>query len=326
MLLTQGFIPPHFFLSQCHCPTEGHFPQPSCADQSRHMLSPFRLRCRARIRSTHWGPSAHSSKGKRRAHRAVRTSLEHPNAWRLCATARCPTDPNRAKHFLTKACPTSLAPCLSPLRHKPLKTNSTTGLDPTVSLDTDSPRTSKLCPVPQLGLWGVFPTVPVAFYFFPKCCLCVLCHKNLLHSLWPPSSSKGPSLFDFHLASLLTLPFSFLVVIAQLLPSAAFNSFADHLAKGMPISVYQGWSPPVLRNVTDIDVRFLCSQGQFLGTFPDWRLGHPSSNFGLRNSEDHIPSFKWPTSKAQWWSTLIKFLRPSIIPFLLLSQRHVTKL
>ena len=36
-----------------HCPTEGHFPQPLCADRSRHMPSLFRLRCRPRIRSTH---------------------------------------------------------------------------------------------------------------------------------------------------------------------------------------------------------------------------------------------------------------------------------
>ena len=33
------------------CPTEGQFPQPSCADQSRRMLSLFRLKNRARIRS-----------------------------------------------------------------------------------------------------------------------------------------------------------------------------------------------------------------------------------------------------------------------------------
>ena len=64
------------------------------------------------------GPPALSSKRKRRrAHRAVHTSLGQSNAWRLCATARCPTDPNRA----TKACPTSLAPCLSPLGHRLLR-------------------------------------------------------------------------------------------------------------------------------------------------------------------------------------------------------------
>ena len=36
-----------------HCRTEGHSPQPSCADRSRHMLSLFRLRCTARIQPTH---------------------------------------------------------------------------------------------------------------------------------------------------------------------------------------------------------------------------------------------------------------------------------
>ena len=51
---TQGFLGSHIstcLLSQekSHCPTERHFPQPSCADQSRHMLSMFRLRRRARI-------------------------------------------------------------------------------------------------------------------------------------------------------------------------------------------------------------------------------------------------------------------------------------
>ena len=58
-------------------------------------------------------------------------------------------DPNRAKHFPTKACPTSVAPCLSPLGHR--KNNSTTGLEPTVSLETASPHTSKHCSEPQLG-------------------------------------------------------------------------------------------------------------------------------------------------------------------------------
>ena len=47
-------------------------------------------------------------------------------------------------------------------------------------------------------------------YFFPKCCLCVLGHEDSLSCLLPPSFSKGPSLFDFHLASLLPLPYSFL--------------------------------------------------------------------------------------------------------------------
>ena len=86
----------------------------SCHVQTNrgHMLSLFRLRRRARIRPTHCGPLALSSKRKRKAHCAVHTSLGHSNAWRLCATARCPTDPNRAKHLPTEACPNpKFQPC-----------------------------------------------------------------------------------------------------------------------------------------------------------------------------------------------------------------------
>ena len=46
---TQGaFCTSTCLLSQekSHCSTERHFPHPSCADRSRHMLSLFRLRCR----------------------------------------------------------------------------------------------------------------------------------------------------------------------------------------------------------------------------------------------------------------------------------------
>ena len=63
--------------------------------------------------------SAFSSKGRRARH-VAHTSLRRSNAGRLCASARCPTDPNRAKHLPTTVCPTSLAPCLSPLGHRPL--------------------------------------------------------------------------------------------------------------------------------------------------------------------------------------------------------------
>ena len=78
----------------------------------------FWLRCRARIRSPHQGPSAVSSKGRRRAHHGTPTSLDRSNEWRMCANARCCTDQNRSKHLPTSVCPTSLAPCLSPLGHK----------------------------------------------------------------------------------------------------------------------------------------------------------------------------------------------------------------
>ena len=64
--------------------------------------------------------------------------------------------------------------------------------------------------MPPLHLSNALPTVPVVFHFFPKWCLCVLGHEDSLSCLFPPSSSKGPSLFYFHLASLLPLPYSFL--------------------------------------------------------------------------------------------------------------------
>ena len=51
--------------------------------------------------------------------------------WLLCASARCPTDPNRAHHLPTSVCPTSLAPCPSPLRHRPLTANFTKSFEPT---------------------------------------------------------------------------------------------------------------------------------------------------------------------------------------------------
>ena len=44
---------------------------------------------------------------------AAHTSSEHSNAWKLCVDAHYPMGPNKAKHFPTAVCPTSLAPCLS---------------------------------------------------------------------------------------------------------------------------------------------------------------------------------------------------------------------
>ena len=44
---------------------------------------------------------------------AAHTSSKHSNAWKLCVDAHYPTGPNKAKHFPTAVCPTSLAPCLS---------------------------------------------------------------------------------------------------------------------------------------------------------------------------------------------------------------------
>ena len=58
----------------------------------------------------------------------VSAEMQDPNSTnsrRLCANAHCPKHPNRPKHFPTMVCPTSLAPCLSPVGHRPLKTIST---------------------------------------------------------------------------------------------------------------------------------------------------------------------------------------------------------
>ena len=68
-------------------------------------------------------------------------------------------------------------------------------------------------------------------------------------------------------------------VVVQLLPFAVFNRFVYRVAKCMPISVDQGWPPPVFRNVmVDIDARFLgsdflCSQSQFFWTFSNKGIG-----------------------------------------------------
>ena len=92
-------------------------------------------------------------------------------------------------------------------------------------------------------------------------------------------------------------PTHFSVVIVQVLPFAAFTSFVDRLAKGMPVSVYQGQSPSFLRNVINIDTgflgaNFLCSQRQL------HTLGSHSSDFGPRTSKDLTPSFRWSTSNG----------------------------
>ena len=127
-------------LEKSHRPTEGHSPQPSCGDRSRHMLSLFRLGCRARVQPTHWGPKV-LPKGRRRARHAAHTSSEHFNAWELCVDAHYPTGPNEAKHLPTAVCPTSLAPCLSLLGRRSLKT--TTPPSPSFSESISIPKRCK---------------------------------------------------------------------------------------------------------------------------------------------------------------------------------------
>ena len=101
-------------------------------------------------------------------------------------------------------------------------------------------------------------------------------HKIPLSCLWLPSFSRGA-------LTLLTCiwlphsrcPFSFLYS-ARTIPakSLPFKGFVDRLAECMPISINQRWSPSILHNVINMDTRFprahfLCSERQFLGTFPD---------------------------------------------------------
>ena len=133
----------------------------------------------------------------------------------------------------------------------------------------------------QCHIWVfevLFPQFQSRSISSQKCCPCALGHKSPLRCLLPPASHKGPSLFE----TFIWLPHSrclahCFAVLVQILPVAAFKSFVDCLAKGMPISTNQGRSPPVLRYVIDIDARFLGAHflgplRQFLGTLPDRRL------------------------------------------------------
>ena len=136
---------------------------------------------------------------KKRARSAAHTSLGRSNAWKLCADAHYPTGPNRAKPFHTNVCPTTLALYLRPLGRRSLKPESHKGLEPTISLGTYSPRTSKLCPTLLLDLWDVLPTTPVLSVSFPKCFLCGLNHGIHLPCLWPPSLPTAGLPSDSHL-------------------------------------------------------------------------------------------------------------------------------
>ena len=109
----------------------------------------------------------------------------------------------------------------------------------------------------------------------PKC-------SRFLTSVWLPYSR---------------CPTQFFVVLVQFLPVSTFNTFLDRLAECMPISINQRWSPSFLRNVINIDTRFflaptssVLSASSSEPSLTD-TSGPPSSNFGLRTSEDLVPSF-----------------------------------
>ena len=102
-------------------------------------------------------------------------------------------------------CPTSLAPCPSPLGHKTLKTNSTKELDPVVSLDADSPRTVKALSRATIGSLLCSSHSSSRVSFLPKMLSLRSGSYFPLHHLLPPAL-----LFDCHLAFLLPLPYSIL--------------------------------------------------------------------------------------------------------------------
>ena len=101
------------------------------------MLSLVRLRCRARIRATHQGPSALSSEGRKRAHRATHN---FPGTFQCVETLRKRTlfGPNT---FPQRCVPHLWHRALSPLDHRPLTANFTKSLEPSISFDTDFPNT-----------------------------------------------------------------------------------------------------------------------------------------------------------------------------------------
>ena len=107
----------------------------------------------------------------------MHTFQARSNAWRLCANAHCPTDPNKAKHFPTLVWSTSLAPCQSSLGHKPSRTNTTTGLEPIVNT---------LTRILHALQSFVSPTAAAQFLRF---------HLFATHSASPPSAARGGSAF-----------------------------------------------------------------------------------------------------------------------------------
>ena len=124
-----------------------------------------------------------------------------------------------ANTFPQRFCPTSLAPCLSPLGRKPLKTTSATGLTPKNQLSTNSPHTQSFVQCHNRVFEVLFPQFQslltssqnVVFAFWVT---------NFLPCLWLPSFSRRLSFFfDFHLASLLPLPYSFLCSARTIPPS-----------------------------------------------------------------------------------------------------------
>ena len=174
---------------------------------------------------------------RKRAHHAARTSLAHSDAWRLCANTRCPTDPHGAKRPPRSASstnfgepvPTSLRSILSPAGTHPEPPNISSTAFPK-HFKALSRATSRCISSQNVvfAFWVVKNLLP------PSCSKGPL---PFLTSIWRPCSRclthvivelvqilsfaafnsftscrlhvpKDLCLFDFHLASLLPLPYS----------------------------------------------------------------------------------------------------------------------
>ena len=193
----------------------------------------------------------------------------------LCADARCPTDPNRSKHFLHKGLFHNSGTMPEPSRPQAIEDhfhNKSRDKNPSLArilraLQGFVQSHNWVFQVLFPQFQSRFSSHNVVFAF-----LVIEILSPVFGRLQFPEGSR---FFDFRLAPLLPLPCSFLCS-ARPIPSSRCLQyfFADCMARGMPISVYQRRLPPVLRNVIDIDARrfganFICSERQFLGTFPD---------------------------------------------------------
>ena len=160
---------------------------------------------------------------------------------------------------------------------------------------------------------------------FPKCSSCLVSSQDVVFTTWIVvflSRVLGclhlPKSFRF--LGLLWLlnprcPAHFCAAIVQLFPVLSFNAFIYRLAKGVPISVYQRRTPPLLGNMMDIDTRLPSAhvirfERQFLGAFPDRHLWVPLFSFRppyLKGPEafPQVSCFKGTTIV-----NLYKFLNP----------------
>ena len=262
------------------------------------MRRPIKARAFTVSAETH-GPNSTTGSFFKRKKRSSPCGPYFPRAFQCggCAQPHSPKDPSRAKHLPTQVCPTSLAPCLSPRPQ---------AVERPISRKVSSQSSALILHTLQNFIQCHIWVFEVLFSQFQSR---FISSQHVVFASWIKEILSTvscrlhfPKGFRF-LAFVWLLnshcPTHFFSVIVQVLPFAA---------KGLPISVYQGRSPPVLSNVINSDTRFFdanlfCSQRQFLGTFLIDTSGPFSSNFGLRTSNDLVPSSKQPTTKAQRSST-----------------------